>query len=135
VAGARDDDARRAREALDEPHRDQRADGGREDAQEQGDRVGCNADQEGTATAQRVGEGAGDQLAQSKAEQAGAQGELHLRGADSEAATERGQGRQIHIDGERRKRAQGAQDEQQTDPACHPCRAVPIPDHGHVATR
>src|SRR5438874_13571313 len=97
---ARNDDACRPGKTLYEAKRDEHIHRWRDHAQERGECVSSEPDEQRPATPQLVAEGSGDYLPQSKAEQASTQSELGLRSAGGEVASKRWQGRKVHVDGQ-----------------------------------
>ncbi len=97
AGGLGDHDADGAGQALHESGDDERRDRGSDRTEQRGGDEGGHAEEEGPASAVPVGDGAGDELPDGEAEQAGGHGELGGRGAGTEFAGQRRQHRQVQV--------------------------------------
>src|SRR5690606_14458700 len=110
------DDAGGAGDALEQPEDHEQGDGGRERAGGAGQDVGGHADDEGPASSPAVAHRPDDQLAGGEAQQAGGEGELDGGGGAVQGGADLGEGRQVHVHGQRRQRGEAAQDEGEQQP-------------------
>lgn len=108
--GSGDDDARRPGQALEQPEADEQLGGGGEGADGGGQYVDHHAGEQRSAASPAVAQRPDDQLAEGHARQARGQGELDGGGGAVQGAGDGGQGREVHVHGERGQRGEPAQD-------------------------